>query len=405
MAHSGLGGVAAPGGTNVHLYPSPLTHESRIDRICAAIEALDVFDRIVVVGVWQPGLAEREQISPLRQHQRVVRAGRRVPGVLGKVLMNLAWTGQVFWALRREPVSCVNCHSLPVLPLSVILKIFHRAKLVYDTHELETETTQAKGLRRLLLKALERALIPAADEVSVVSRSIGEWYRRTYGLKEVHVVRNVPDARPAAEDGPASDVLRRRLGVGPDGLLFLYQGVLAPGRRIEQFLRVFRTMPPDRHLVFLGFGPLESLIRTEAAARPNVHYIGAVPPAELLVHTAGVDVGLCGVENACLSYYFSLPNKLFEFLAAGVPAIVPDFPEMRAVVERHGCGWIAAESDAAWAETVGSVERSGLAAARARAVEASRHHTWNAEQSAVANVYRRLFRNGVPAAVPAESHD
>src|SRR5204862_484616 len=183
-------------------------------------------------------------------------------------------------------------------------------------HELETETANNCGLRRLLSRRLERSLIRSCDSVVCVSDSIADWYAREYAISRPAVVRNIPDTR-FHQAGEAQN-LRRRLHI-PDGtLLFIYQGGLFRGRRVEQLIRVFESARQDRHLVFMGYGDLEELVKAAAARCGNIHFHPPVPPQEVLKHTAGADVGLIGVENVCLSYYYSLPNKLFEYLAAGI---------------------------------------------------------------------------------------
>ena len=133
----------------------------------------------------------------------------------------------------------------------------------------------------------------------------------------------MPDT-PAGPVPKKTAILRSELGI-PDGdLVFLYQGGLFRARRIEQLLRVFSRAAKDRHVVFMGYGELERMVRSAAATNYNIHFRPAVSPHEVLA-LAGADVGLVGVENVCLSYYYSLPNKFFEeSLLAGVPVLGSD---------------------------------------------------------------------------------
>jgi glycosyltransferase involved in cell wall biosynthesis len=310
----------------------------------------------------------------------------------GRVVKTLGWTWRTYRALRGRSISCINAHSLPVLPLAVALARRHRARLIYDTHELETETLAARGLRRPLLQWLERLLIGRVDGISVVSPGIAEWYRRAYRVGDILVARNLPKVRPGMDHSTRSNRLREKFGIGPGELLCLYQGVLGPGRRIDHFLRLFAGMPRDRHVVFMGFGPWQERVQAAAATCPNIHHFPAVRPEEVLEHTASADVGLCGVENACLSYYLSLPNKLFEFLAVGVPPLVPDFPEMREIVRRHRCGWVVGEDDADWSRAVLELNRDDIEDRRRQALKAASVLTWDRDEEGLLAWYRRRFR-------------
>lgn len=375
----------------VHLYPSPLTHESRMARICDAMEKLGAFKSILWVGVGREDLPERERLTSIQERLRIARPGERIPGLLGRVCKTLGWTWRTYRHLRGQAVSCINAHSLPVLPLAVALRWRHRARLIYDTHELETETTASKGVRRPLLRWLERTLIRYADGVGVVSPGIAEWYRNAYGLEDVLVARNIPKRGPGGGTVARTDRLRESFGIGPAELVFLYQGVLGPGRRIEQLLRVFASVPLDRHVIFMGYGPWEERVWDAAKNRSNIHHLSAVGPEHVLEHTAGADVGLCGVENTCLSYYLSLPNKLFEFLAAGVPPIVPDYPEMRKVVLSHRCGWVVGEDDEDWRRLVSGLDSNTLAGVRAEAARAATEFVWEKDEADLLAWYRRRF--------------
>lgn len=382
--------VDRPGGTNVHLYPSPITNETRIGKICSSLENLGLFDEILTVGVWQEGLPETQLVSSKQTIWRVRRFAEGRSGLIGKSVKTLAWTLGVLWRLRKKQITCVNCHSLPVLPVSVMLKLLHRSKLVYDTHELETETTVSRGVRRPLLRLLERALLPFVDEVCVVSDSIAQWYRSSYRLPRVHVVRNVPH-RSGLRPGTVQP-LKQRFHLPAESLLFLYHGVLNRGRRIEQFLRIFSRLKPDRHLLIMGYGELESLVRTAARDRTNIHFLPAVRPEEVLPYAAGADVGLCGVENTCLSYYYSLPNKLFEYLFSGLAVLVPDFPEMKKLVELHGCGWAVADDEASWLRVIATLRREEAVAAKERARAASASYSWQNEELALRRLYASLLK-------------
>jgi glycosyltransferase involved in cell wall biosynthesis len=375
---------------NVHIYPSQLSNEMRMEKIARSIAELGVFARVELVGIreaTQPDFEMREGFI-VRRISRPQCAG---PRILQKIVQTMGWSWRVFQDLRGEDIKCVNSHSLSVLPLGVCLKVWHGARLIYDTHELETEVSTAKGRTRWLYKALERLFIGWTDEVIVVSDSIADWYRRTYGIRRPMVVRNVPavpvGGLPAAD--PA--LWRERFGIPANHLIFIYQGGLFQSRRIEQLIRVFARAKPDRHIVFMGYGELETAVRAAAAQYANIHFAPAVKPADVLRHTAGADVGLVGVENVCLSYYYSLPNKLLEFLLAGIPALMPGFPEMMRVTESSGCGWAVGESDADWLGAVNAITSEQAAAGKQAARSAGARLSWQHEAFVFGKLYRSQF--------------
>lgn len=378
---------------NVHLYPSPMTHETRIHRICSTLSRAGMFDRVIAVGIDRPGLPERETNGMFEVH-RVPRSVVPGPAVVRKAWQTLSWTWRTARAYWRERITCVNSHSLATLPLAWVLSVRHGALLIYDTHELETETVASRGVQGAIYRILERLFIFRVDATFCVSGAISRWYADRYGIAAPLVIRNVPAAAPlnTAEHSGLRDIF----GIPPDELLFLYLGLIGPGRRIEQLLRVFENLDDSRHIVFMGYGPLEPMVKEAAARRANVHFHHAVPPDEVPRYAASADVGICGGENVCLSYYLSLPNKLFEYVRAGLPIMVPDWPEMRSIVREHDCGWVVGETQDSWGSAIGSLTRAEVdrVAAASRAVSA--RFSWATEEERLLSAYRHLVAEREP---------
>ena len=386
---------------NIHIYPSTFTNESRILKIVRSLRHGGVFSRVMVLALWKPGLARHEVLEDGIEVLRVAPVmGGSMGGAAGRLCKVVGWYLGVLWALRGSKIACFNCHSLPVLPLSVLVKVWKRCVLVYDPHELETETASLRGWRKGLARRVERLLIGFADAVCVVNHSIANWYAARYRLRQVWVVRNVPYRGASA---PArTGLLRGAVGVPSEAMLYLYQGLLAPGRGIGLLIGAFSRLPADRHLVFMGYGELAARIQGAAERYPNIHFMPAVPPERVQEYTVDADVGISLIENVSLSYYLSLPNKLFEYAASGVPAVVSAFPEMGRFVDEYDCGWkIAPDADALYQLVLGQTAAE-VAAKRANTGGAVELYCWQAEEPALLAMYRAL---GFPAAsAHSESH-
>ncbi len=379
----------APGGLNIHVYPTPFVHESRILKITKTLADRGVFRRIDVMAALEDGLPEVQDIDGRRRVLRVKKSlGRHSSSTFWKAMRTLEWSWRLKETLAGEAVACVNCHNLAALPLCVFLKQRKGAALVYDTHELETETLHTKGLRRVIARMVERILIRFADEVVVVNDAIADWYRGAYGLDNVSVVRNVPVRHEG--DAKKSRILRDAFGIGEDGLVFLYQGILTRGRGVDLLLDAFAGASPDRHILFLGYGDLEGEVTRAARRFPNIHYHPAVPPEKIAEFTAGADVGISLIENVCRSYYMSLPNKVFEYLQCGLPVVVSRFPAMAEVVDRFGCGWAIPVERDLLARLVGSLSREEVDRRREKALAAAESCHWALEEPTLLGVYRRL---------------
>lgn len=371
---------------NIHVYPSPLTHESRILRITDALAQAGVFSCIEVVGVARADLPATEVLDGKR---RLVRLPRKLfassDGFVAKLLRTAEWSMRVLASLRGRRIACINAHSLAVLPLCVLAAMMTGARLVYDTHELETETSGYKGLRQKLGRFVEKLCIRRCDMVVCVSSSIADWYAKTYGLERPTVVRNIPQfCPPAARDLTA---LRQSMGLQSGRLAFIYQGGFIAGRGVERLLKVFIGLQ-QVDLVCMGSGPLQPMVAQAAELHANIHLVPPVPPQEVLGYTQAADVGICLTDNSCLSHYYSLPNKIFEYLHAGLPIIVNPLLEQKQMVEQHGCGWVAEEDDAAFSEMLLAIDRAAIAAKRDNVQAATHALNWDEEKARLLQAYR-----------------
>ncbi len=231
----------------------------------------------------------------------------------------------------------IHCNDTLVLPIGVIVKIFTKSKLVYDAHELESNRNALSPYLGKLTLFIERVLWRFVDALIVVSPSIQTWYRKYVGDKESEVVLNSPaikeDTRPKRRS-----YLRDRFGIPEESKIFLYIGILAPGRGIELLVEVFSQAGIKSSLVFLGYGEMSGNLHQVASEHNNIYVHGAVSHGEVVSIASSADMGFCLIQNVSLSDYYSLPNKLFEYCFAGIPVMASNFPDISDVVRRYNLG-------------------------------------------------------------------
>jgi len=368
-------------------------------KITKSLAEANIFEKIVILAMAASELPEHEVLDEKREVISLrCTLGQGSTKPFWKALRILEWSGRILSSLRGQKVACINCHHLAVLPVCMALKVLKRSKLVYDTHELETETVAAHGIRKHLSKILERVLIRFVDETIVVNDSIAQWYKQEYRLKRVWVVRNVP--YNAGENITKTRMLREAFGIRDEEIVYLFTGGISQGRGIPLLLDAFSRTHPNRHVVFMGFDHLTSLVQEYAAKYPNIHHHPAVPSSDVLKYAAGADVGLCLYENTCLNHYLCLPNKVFEYMLAGLPMIVSDFPEMAALVERYDCGWKVAVDVEALLALVETISLKEVRAKSANACGARGHFGWHLEEPTLLEVYRQMLGPQVSVRVP-----
>ena len=270
--------------------------------------------------------------------------------------------------------------------------------VVYDSHELWTHrnVSGARPVAKRVEKISERRHASRAAGVITVSPSIATWLQDTYRLRErPTLVRNIP-GRPAAPLDPSQGRLRALAGLRPQDKVIAYGGRITTSRGIEETLRAMVDLAPDVHFVLLGYGeptyiePLKAMA-VELGVADRVHFVGRVGPTEVAAALADADLSVVYVRPTCLSYRYSLPNKLFEAIHAGLPVAAADLPDTAQIVRAYGVGEVfSSDSPHDLARVITDV----LAAPdsfRAAARAAAQQLTWEGEAAELLALYRRVL--------------
>ena len=231
-------------------------------------------------------------------------------------------------------------NDLPMLPAAKQLARACGAKLVYDSHELYSEQEFSNREKRRWSE-IEAKYISACDAVITVNQSIATELENRYGVSNVRVIYNAERICKAPE---SSSRLREILGLSADKKIVLLQGGLSAGRNLEILVAaMYHVKNLSVVLVVLGDGLLKQSLQKIAQKKglsERVFFHEAVPQSELLALTASADVGVIPYQATCLNNKYCTPNKLFEFIAAGLPVLATDLPEIRRIVEGYGIGLV-----------------------------------------------------------------
>ena len=321
---------------NVHIYPATIVHQSRVFKVTATLIKQRFVEQIIIVGKSGLNLPSHSRIDKERTIERFPMS-ESYGAFLSRSLRFVVWSLRVFNRFRSKKIDMINCHSLSVLPLCLALKVWHRAILIYEPHELETETSQMHGFKKLISKVIEGLLIKHVHWTILVSDSIETWFRKHYKLVNTSVVMNCPPMSPVC----ASRYFRERYSVPIHTPIFLYQGILGKGRGIELIVDAFGAMPDEAVIVLMGYGELFEWAQTQSKHFKNVYVHQAVLQSDLHTMTCSADFGVSIPELGSLNHEYCMPNKLFEYIMGGVPVLVSNTFEQRKVVQQFGIGEIA----------------------------------------------------------------
>ncbi len=242
---------------------------------------------------------------------------------------------RLFFLLLFTKADIFLSNDLDTLLANTIAGKIRKKKIVYDTHELFTEVPELIGRNfvKRIWTFIEKHCIQKADTCYTVCQSIADYYNKKYNTK-MKVVRNVPLC--TLQDNVVSKLSF------PGKKIILYQGALNIGRGIEW---IINAMPYINNavLIIIGDGDISNDLKLQVEKQnlqKRIFFLGRISSKELPTYTIAADLGVCLLNNNSLSYYYSLPNRIFDYMYAKVPILASDFPEIRNIIENYNLGKI-----------------------------------------------------------------
>jgi glycogen(starch) synthase len=346
-----------------------------------------------------------------RLWRRLRRLGPPEPGgdtldwLLSWRLAVLGWSRRA--ASSAPPAAVYHAHDLTALPAGREAARRHGGRLIYDSHEIFLEagtTARRPALLRALFAWLERHWARDADAVVTVNDALAVELGHRLSAQRIVVVHNCPP-RPHGPWPPA-DRLRPALGLAPGTPIALYHGGFSPHRGLEVLAEaILQPGLEGVHAVYLGYGSLRGQLET-LAADPRfggrLHVLDPVSPEAVVEWVAGADVAVMAIQPSTVNHYLSTPNKLFEALAAGVPVVASDFPEIRRIVAGDPAGPLGVLCDptspavvATAIRTILSLPEGERAAWRLRCRQAAEARwNWETEGARLLQLYRSWVEPG-----------
>jgi glycosyltransferase involved in cell wall biosynthesis len=395
------------------------TADNRVRREAEALIQAGYRVTILCVASSRPEVPASEDHGPLqirRVFKRRLYKYHALSFRLLKTLLKVLTLGQRF--------DGIHAHDANMLPLGYALAKLWRVPLVYDSHEYwhalfeeEIERLKATQPRHYPKKirqvqqfdAFERwALSDCAAVISVSESILARINERSQTpLSLPTLVRNIPEFLPLPAQRPTPFHTRYPLPASTQ--ILLYQGQIAEKRGtgvLIEMMQHLMTLAPDLPVALILMGPIlpadepfyqkiQATLQASERLRDRVFFQPAVPPQEVLPLISGADLGIHPILNTSDNHYFCLPNKLFEYVQAGLPVAVSHFPEMQKIVDQYGLGLTFDPQDPqAMAQALHQVlsKPGQLTHYRTNVLAAKESLSWENEQTALLFQYERIFK-------------
>lgn len=287
------------------LVSNDLNQDQRMQRICTALS--DAYE-VVLLGRKLPDSA------PL-QKQVFTQKRLRLFFKKGKFFYLELFVRQLIFLLSNR-VKLVYTVDLDTILAAMALKKVKGTPFVYDAHEYFVEVPELIGRKKeqAIWERLATRCIPEAEFCITVSRKLTEILTKRYG-NSFHLIRNMPLKRPYP--------VKKK-----EGIDLIYQGALNKGRGLELIIESMQWV--EKQLLICGRGDVELDLKQLVKAKgleEKVIFTGNLLPEELYQFTCSAKLGFNLLEDQGLNYKYSLANKFFDYVQAGIPQICINFPE------------------------------------------------------------------------------
>lgn len=259
------------------------------------------------------------------------------------VLMYALWHLRLFFYLLFSKCDFLFANDLDTLLPNYLNSKIYRTPIIYDSHEYFTEVPELQNnpFKKKIWKRVEQFIFPKLKYTITVNDSIAGLFYKNYG-KEPLVIRNVPLAKNFKSVNNIA-AFKKENEIPDDKKIIIMQGAgINIQRGAEEAVEAMKHLP-DCVLLVIGSGDVYNTL-LQLSAEHNVSertiFMSRLPYSDLMEFTQIADVGLTLDKNTNINYRYSLPNKLFDYIQAGIPVISSDLTEVTAIVKKFDIGMV-----------------------------------------------------------------
>ena len=304
-----------------------LATDNRVDKVCTFLASAGF--EVLLVG---------RRLSGSLPLEKRIYATRRIRLLFTQgPLFYAEYNLRLFLLLLFSKSDIFLANDLDTLLANYVASGIRKKILVFDSHEYFTGVPELVHRPRVqhIWKSIEKRIVPKIKYAYTVCDSIAGLYKSEYGTS-FGVVRNIPYPHEKGVNIPEEKKIKTNKKI------ILYQGAVNIARGLPQVISAMEYLD-NALLVIVGTGDILEEIKKQASElklADKVIFTGRVPAGEVIYYTTQADLGLSVEEDVGLNYRYALPNKLFDYIAAKVPVVVSNLPEMAKLVNHYQVGTI-----------------------------------------------------------------
>ncbi len=305
-----------------------LVTDQRVARTCSVLQELN-YD-VLLVG------REQKKSQPLQKRDYESKRMKLMfeQGPQFYVFFNI----RLFFVLLFTKAHALVANDLDTLLPNYLVSKIKRIPLVYDSHEIfcEVPELQANSSKKRIWEKLEGWIVPKLKHCITVNQSIATYFTNKYKVPFIFI-RNIPNYTPLQNLKSRND-----LNLSINKKIIILQGAgINVQRGAEELVEAFQYLNENYLLLIIGSGDVIQQLKRNTnnlKLQNKVSFIDKIPASELRHYTVNADLGVTIDKDSNMNYNFSLPNKVFDYMHAGIPILATKLPEIQNIIDTYNIG-------------------------------------------------------------------
>ncbi len=305
-----------------------LVTDQRVARTCSALMECD-YDVLLIGRVQKKSRPLEARLYDCKRMKLLFESG---------ILFYLFFNIRLFFVLLFTKADVLFANDLDTLLPNYLVSKFKRIPLIYDSHEIFCEVPEliAHPFKKRVWESLEKWIVPKLKQAITVNESIATYFLKKYKTPFIFI-RNIPNYSSLI-----TTKSRIELGLPDDKHIVILQGAgINVQRGAEELVASFQFLSSDYLLVIIGSGDVIQQLKADVVKlnlSEQVIFFDKMSASDLRQYTINANLGITIDKDTNMNYHFSLPNKVFDYIHAGIPLLTSKLPEILNIVTTYQIG-------------------------------------------------------------------